>query len=464
MNINTRFFTLHAVGAIFVFHLLAGQTIAPLTGNPFDLDIVQFWGSNGKTKVEINQLIPKRLFRWAESQNGFQFQALAKVAILQDSTPIQQDIFRLMDQRIERPTPTDLQIKMAALSRFYLDPGTYTVQAELHDLISDQTYNQSKSFQVRSITFDRLILSDLLLATSIIPRYQDTSDPFYKNGLQVTPNACCIYGLEIPVLYIYSEIYGLTKTADGTYTLRYSILGPDGEQLLLRGPFTRKKPGASSVEYLGINIVALPPNSYAIKLQVTDNDTGVDVTQSHPFYVFKKSRVTVQRDVAAELNSMSSEEFQPMVNIMGYLLPSKSSRELKKLARPEQERWLVAYFTHQDTITSTPENEYYEQLHNRMEYVDSQFSTQWQPGWKTDRGRVYLKYGIPDDILQSPPTYETYAFERWIYRYPNKEYEFVFIDQEGEEEYILVHSTHPNEYQDYDWKQKIFKAYINLDY
>jgi len=149
---------------------------------------------------------------------------------------------------------------------------------------------------------------------------------------------------------------------------------------------------------------------------------------------------------------------------MGYLLPSKSSRELKKLARPEQERWLVAYFTHQDTITSTPENEYYEQLRNRMEYVDSQFSTQWQPGWKTDRGRVYLKYGIPDDILQSPPTYETYAFERWIYRYPNKEYEFVFIDQEGEEEYILVHSTHPNEYQDYDWKQKIFKAYINLDY
>jgi GWxTD domain-containing protein len=464
MKINYRFYALLAAGAVFVFHLLTGQTIAPLAGNPFDLDIVQFWGGNGKTKVEINQLIPKRLFRWTETQNGFQFQALAKVEILQGTTPVQQDMFRLMEQLVERPSVADLQIKMAALSRFYLDPGTYTVKAELHDLISDKTYTQSKTFKVRPISAEQLALSDLLLATSIIPRYQNTSDPFYKNGLQVTPNACCIYGLEIPVLYIYSEIYGLTETANGTYTLRYTILGPDDDQLLLRGPFTRQKPGASSVEYIGINIVSLPPNSYTIKLQVTDNDTGEEIEQSRPFYVFKKSRVSVQRDIANELNSMSLDEFQQMVNIMGYLISSKSSRELKKLPRPEQEQWLVRYFTQQDTITDTPENEYYEQLRSRMDYVDHQFSTQRWAGWKTDRGRIYLKYGIPDDILQSPPSYETYAFERWIYRQPNKEYEFVFVDQEGEEEYILVHSTHPNEYQDYDWKQKIFKAYINLDY
>lgn len=464
MKINNRFYTLTTAGVVFVFHLLSGQTIAPLSGNPFDLDVVQFWGGDGKTKVEINQLIPKRLFRWTESQNGFEFQALAKVEILQGNTPLQQDMFRLLDHLLERPTLADLQIKMAALSRFYLDPGAYTVRSELHDLISDKIYTQSKTFQVRSIASDQLTLSDLLLATSIIPRYQDTSDPFYKNGLQVTPNACCIYGLEIPVLYVYSEIYGLAETTVGTYTLRYTILGPDGEQLVLRGPFTRRKPGTSSVEYLGINIVSLPPNSYTIKLQVTDNDTGEDVEQSRPFYVFKKSRATVQRDIATELNSMSPAEFQQLVNIVGYLLPAKTVRDLKKLSRPEQVQWLVQYFAQQDTLTETPENEYYQQLRVRMEYVDRQFSTQRWAGWKTDRGRIYLKYGIPDDILQSPPTYDTYAFERWIYRQPNQEYEFVFVDQEGEEEYILVHSTHPNEYQDYDWKQKIFKAYIDLDY
>jgi GWxTD domain-containing protein len=76
-----------------------------------------------------------------------------------------------------------------------------------------------------------------------------------------------------------------------------------------------------------------------------------------------------------------------------------------------------------------PENEYKMEHYRRIKYADDRFTNKI-PGWKTDRGRIYIMYGPPDEIESHPSggtynrpaeegggTTETFPFEQWRYRY-----------------------------------------------
>ena len=76
-----------------------------------------------------------------------------------------------------------------------------------------------------------------------------------------------------------------------------------------------------------------------------------------------------------------------------------------------------------------PENAFKQEHYRRIKYTNDRFGTKI-PGWKTDRGRIYIQYGPPDEIESHPSvgTYtrppeqgggqtSTYPFEQWMYRY-----------------------------------------------
>src|SRR6059058_2062244 len=94
----------------------------------------------------------------------------------------------------------------------------------------------------------------------------------------------------------------------------------------------------------------------------------------------------------------------------------------------ERERFIEEFWRRRDPDPDTEENEYREAYYERIAYVNEHFSS-GLPGYKTDRGRVYLKYGKPDEVESHPAggAYEralsegggstsTYPFERWFYR------------------------------------------------
>ena len=93
-----------------------------------------------------------------------------------------------------------------------------------------------------------------------------------------------------------------------------------------------------------------------------------------------------------------------------------------------------------------PENEYKKEHYRRIKYVNDRFTTKI-PGWKTDRGRIYIQYGPPDEIESHPSggkftpeggaTVDTYPFEQWRYRWiegigQNVIMEFVDTTRTGE--------------------------------
>jgi hypothetical protein len=76
-------------------------------------------------------------------------------------------------------------------------------------------------------------------------------------------------------------------------------------------------------------------------------------------------------------------------------------------------------------------------------------------GWKTDRGRVYILYGEPDEIRRYPSTQNSRPYETWLYRQLENGVEFDFIDRSGFGDYVLVNSTKRGEIQDDQWDRQL---------
>src|SRR5262249_61508013 len=95
----------------------------------------------------------------------------------------------------------------------------------------------------------------------------------------------------------------------------------------------------------------------------------------------------------------------------------------------ERDQFIEAFWARRDPTPDTPENEYKEEHYRRIAYANEHFPA-GIPGWKTDRGRMYIMYGPPDSTdshpsggtYQRPPeegggTTSTFPFETWRYRY-----------------------------------------------
>jgi GWxTD domain-containing protein len=113
-----------------------------------------------------------------------------------------------------------------------------------------------------------------------------------------------------------------------------------------------------------------------------------------------------------------------------YIITDEERAAFKQLSNDEErDNFIEAFWQRRDPTPDTEENEYKEEHYQRIAYANEHFAA-GVPGWKTDRGRIYIVYGKPDEIESHPSggTYErpmeegggetsTYPFEQWRYRY-----------------------------------------------
>ncbi|HLV88376.1 MAG TPA: GWxTD domain-containing protein [Candidatus Sulfotelmatobacter sp.] len=113
-----------------------------------------------------------------------------------------------------------------------------------------------------------------------------------------------------------------------------------------------------------------------------------------------------------------------------YIITDQERAAFKQLSNDEErDNFIEAFWQRRDPTPDTEENEYKEEHYQRIAYANEHFAA-GVPGWKTDRGRIYIVFGKPDEIDSHPSggTYErpmeegggetsTYPFEDWRYRY-----------------------------------------------
>ena len=140
-----------------------------------------------------------------------------------------------------------------------------------------------------------------------------------------------------------------------------------------------------------------------------------------------------------------------------YVITDEERKAFKKLATDdERERFIEEFWRRRDPDPDTDENEFKEEYYERIAYANEHFAS-GIPGWKTDRGRIWIMYGKPDGRETHPmggtydrPSYEgggstsTYPFETWFYRYipgVGSGIEIEFVDPTGSGEYRIARNA-----------------------
>jgi GWxTD domain-containing protein len=161
----------------------------------------------------------------------------------------------------------------------------------------------------------------------------------------------------------------------------------------------------------------------------------------------KRQQKALREEQTSPYNKWLSEE-------VPYIITNEERAAFKKLTTDdEREAFIESFWERRNPNPESPENEFKEEYYRRIAYANEHFAS-GLPGWKTDRGRIYIMYGPPDDIDSHPSggMYErpmsegggdttAYPFEDWRYRYIDgigEDVNLEFVDTTMTGEYHLT--------------------------
>jgi GWxTD domain-containing protein len=145
-------------------------------------------------------------------------------------------------------------------------------------------------------------------------------------------------------------------------------------------------------------------------------------------------------------------------DVVYIITPEERTAFLQMATNEEREQFIENFWLRRDPTPDTPENEFKEEHYRRIAYTNERYSS-GIPGWKTDRGRIYIIWGPPDSKDEHPAggpytrtpeegggETSTYPFEDWHYNYlegVGNNIDLEFVDPTGSGEYHLT--TDPSE-------------------
>jgi len=154
---------------------------------------------------------------------------------------------------------------------------------------------------------------------------------------------------------------------------------------------------------------------------------------------FSDGKHTVTKTLVFQISGIpqvSTQDFEDFVSILAHLFPGDTLLAQMKTDDPQrrQELW-QAFWKNHDPTPGTPKNELLETILSRVAYADQAFSIGKIKGRLTDRGLVYIRLGMPDEIERHPFDWDAKSYEIWYYYDINLT--LIFVDRMGFGDYEL---------------------------
>lgn len=202
----------------------------------------------------------------------------------------------------------------------------------------------------------------------------------------------------------------------------------------------------------GALLIPFSPRSHA-QDQNQDQDAATDKPQDSG-----KKNNKDDKGKKANLRKLEKELATPYKKWLEEEVPyiitdEERSAFLQLQTNEEREQFIEAFWQRRDPTPDTVENEFKEEHYRRIAYANERFSS-GIPGWRTDRGRIYIMWGPPDEIeshtqgeVYNRPMSEgggqttTYAYEDWTYHYMEgigQNIKIEFVDPTGTGEFHIT--------------------------
>ncbi|NOY57590.1 MAG: GWxTD domain-containing protein, partial [Calditrichaeota bacterium] len=438
---NALFFVILFLSlAIIPGFLIADQLPVKSSGElEFYFDTASFQSSLGNVYQEFYYQIPLEQLGFHEDQGQMVDSLQISVHLINESgKTVYQDtkiipVVADMNQEISgRFLPDQFDL--------LCDPGTYQATLKIEELASHVQGKAWIKFTAPDFSKKQFSLSSVQFASEA--QRDSTQSKFTKNGIRLLPNPARVYGNSLPMLIFYYEIYQKTNsnTSRDTFLVEYKILNSHNDVVRSLPEKLKKSQGQTSVEIGAISTAGLPDSTYKLLVKVTDQKSGQELSSKNSFANIALTTLPKKLSLIARIiKNLTPQELNLHIRQTKYIMTKTEYDLLKQMDETGKRNYMIQFWDSRDPDLNTPENEFWLNYRTRIQVANSRFTTGYEKGWLTDRGRIMIKYGIPDEIERHPLSQDSKPFEVWSY-YRNKGLKFIFIDEEGFNQYRLIYT------------------------
>lgn len=354
---------------------------------------------------------------------------------------------------------------------FVTQAGDYNFHIEMKD--ANTTYLPIiNDFEYQIEDKMALKVSDIFCFEKAIPASKDHA--FYKSGFAIYPkfqSGEYLYNMNDTVLNYYMEFYNVTSDKP-LYIERY-IKGK-ALNMAIKSTYSVKGFNASKrkIESNSISLDELSSGNYELVISIFDEEKKQLLKNSIPFQ--KISSPKEQKKIVNKKNYIRSLYKKTLFEKHGLNDVHRLNQFIAVMALGEEKTGRRIFYNAIDNTNIEEKENFFlnywetkdrlhpqfavEQFANTFNAVQDKFSYRDQDGYKTDKGRVYLEYGKPDDVQQKSKDHDSKPYEIWHY-YKLKSGQgnviFVFHDRSSSGNYELFHSNAVGELENPNWQSII---------
>ena len=338
---------------------------------------------------------------------------------------------------------------------FAAQPGRYGVTVTVTDSATGRVIRQAATLHAFVASPGA---SDLLLATAL--RQIAAPDTALRTG-EVRKGELALQASGRPVLTpqqarlgYYLELYAERPE---TIAVTVRVLRPDGSPVVATAPQAVPVGVGGGATRGMVDLAGLPRGDYQLEVSAAGGDSSR--VRRAPFgmagFETEAALAAVPpTDPRDRFTGMSEAQLDTVYMPLIYVMTSEEQGIYPSLSLDAKRDYLRQFWAKRDPTPGTPRNEEQEDFYRRISEAQRRYGEGGSgriPGWRTDRGRIFIKYGPPDDILSRPQAGATGPYEVWKYTRV-RALKYVFLDQTGFGNYALIWTDDRRELSRANWR------------
>lgn len=330
------------------------------------------------------------------------------------------------------------------VQRFALDPGDYEVEIELRDLnANDEASTTEASVE---INVPEVPSGSFFSDIELVSAYKKTTEPglLSRSGYDLLPMVSdSILKAEMKEVVVYSELYGsMDKLGDEMFLISTYLAEKDSAKPIENTRKYVRRKTASVVPILTtIPLSNVEQGEYLIVVEARNRENELFARAEHEIRRDKRQAVDVlslmeNEDIGATwvakfdtkailFNYVHS--LRPIATMQEKNILSNSFRDFDVAELEYMQNFMYAFW---ESRNAGGGERAWLEYKEKVDFVQEEFGTINKQGYETDRGRVYLQYGPPDDLTDRANEPSSYPYQIWRY-YKTGQFNnvrFVFYD------------------------------------
>jgi GWxTD domain-containing protein len=301
--------------------------------------------------------------------------------------------------------------KILIHNNFLLAPGKYFIVFKAIDMVTKKDLQRKSEINIPDYSKEDLSISDIRL-------YRDVTVDSLGRVISFVPAYGSNFTDRNSLFFAIFDVYSKMDTVAAV--IRISMINMD-KGAEIDTTIKRILVNHLTIQLVEIPIKRLKHNAYTLKVRVKIKGASAEKEHKVSFYWTEVPGTEEDIDLAFDQ--------------MGYISEADSQDYFRDKSLEEKQAYFIRFWKRHDPNPDTEKNELKDEYFRRVNYANEHFSSFGNPGWRSDRGRIYIKFGKPDEVERHPFEMDSKPYVIW--RYYGLRKEFLFVDYTGFGDYRL---------------------------